>query len=87
MLVHDRDAMQLLQHVTLDANRGQMFRTSTLPYALVMADVKTADTYATSQMRIHYVRFTTEELVSWNGRQMHSNFSMRSLGPAEACLT
>ena len=87
MPVHDRDAMLLLQHATLDANRGQMLRTCALLYALVMADVKTVDTYATSRMRIHYVRFTTEALVSWNGQQMHSNFLMRSLGPAEPCLT
>ena len=87
MPVHDWDAMQLLQHVTLDANRGQMFRTCALLYALVMADVKTADTYATSQMRIHFVRCTTEALVSWNGRQMPKNSLTRSPGQAGQCLT
>ena len=87
MPVHARDAMLLLQHVTQDANRGQMFRTSALLHALVMADVKTADTFATSQMRIHFVRFTAEALVSWSGRQMPKNSLTRSPGQAEQCRT
>ena len=85
--MHAQVAMILQQLVMKNAHPGHMFRTSALPYTLVMADVKTADTYATSQMQIHFVRFTAEALVNLSGRQMPNNSWTRSPGQAGQCLT
>ena len=85
--MHAQVAMLLQQLVMQNAHPGHMFRTSALPYALVMADAKTADTYATSQMQIHFVRFTAETPATLNGRQARRNSWTHSLGQAGECLT
>ena len=85
--MHAQVAMLLQQLVMQNAHPGHVFRTSALPYALVMADVKTADTYATGQMQIHFVRFTAEAPVSLSGRQMRRNSWTRSPGQAGQCRT
>ena len=85
--MHAQVAMLLQQLVMQNAHPGHVFRTSALPYALVMADAKTADTYATGQMQIHFVRFTAEAPANLNGRQARRNSWTHSLEQAGECLT
>ena len=85
--MHAQVAMLLQQLVMQNAHPGHMLRMSALPYVLVMVDAKTADTYVTNQMQIHFVRFTAEAPASLSGRQARKNSWTHSLGQAGECLT